>query len=246
MSPGKRILISNMRPFFYSPSLAGGSTLLIDAETSHHIAQVLRMQVGEALNLTDGCGGLVEGRLIAVSKKACTVAVEHRSQQEPVGRAVHIAIAPVKNTSRFEWFIEKATELGVRSIVPIITERTEKERVRIDRLRQLATAAMLQSQQVWLPRIEEPTPLADLIRAWQADSMQRLIAHCRDSERTAIADLSLSKTVGLLIGPEGDFTPHEIATAEQAGFQEVALGDTRLRTETAGVVAATWLRLQTS
>lgn len=246
MSLVKRSPISNMLPYFYSSSLADGSTLELDNDTSHHVAQVLRMEKGEALNLTDGCGQLIEGKLIAVSKKSCTVAVEKRTQQDASGRLVHLAIAPVKNSSRFEWFIEKATELGVRSITPIRTSRTEKDRLRIDRLRQVSISAMLQSQQVWLPEIGAPTPYASLIQQWQQASMQRLIAHCRDANRMPIASLSVSDVVGLLIGPEGDFTPDEIALAAAAGFQEVQLGATRLRTETAGVVGATWLRLQQS
>lgn len=235
-----------MLPYFYSSNLAEGSTLELDSDTSHHVAQVLRIEKGEGLNLTDGCGQLIEGKLIAVSKKSCTVAVEKRTQQNASGRAVHLAIAPVKNSSRFEWFVEKATELGVRSITPILTSRTEKDRLRIDRLRQVSISAMLQSQQVWLPEIGEPISYAHLIQQWQQAPMQRLIAHCRDSHRIPIASVAVSARVGLLIGPEGDFTPEEIALAEQAGFQEVQLGDTRLRTETAGVVGATWLRLQQS
>jgi 16S rRNA (uracil1498-N3)-methyltransferase len=157
---------------------------------------------------------------------------------------VHLAIAPVKNNSRFEWFIEKATELGVCSIQPVITERTEKQHLRIDRLRQVSIAAMLQSQQVWLPVLHEPTPIASLIRTWETDQLQRYIAHCIESKKKSIADLRLLEEAGMLIGPEGDFTAKEIQAALDVGFEAVQLGPTRLRTETAGVVAATCLRLQ--
>jgi len=233
-----------MLPFFYCHTLLGGPTLELDADTSHHVAQVLRMEEGEELNLTDGLGQLVHGKLLAVSKRSCTLEVLELTAQNPAGRLIQIAIAPVKNASRFEWFIEKATELGVQRIIPIRTQRTEKDRLRIDRLRQVAVAAMLQSQQVWLPQIEEPVAYTTLVKDWQACSLQRLIAHCTETERTPISQLTLSEAVGLMIGPEGDFTPEEIALASAAGFQPVQLGETRLRTETAGVVGATWLRLQ--
>lgn len=243
MNPATRNLISNMLPYFYSPVLPDGSTLELDADTSHHVAQVLRMKAGEELKLTDGLGQLVHAKLLSVAKKACVVSVEHRTKHPQQGRMLQLAIAPVKNTSRFEWFIEKATELGVQRIIPIITQRTEKERLRIDRLRQVAIAAMLQSQQVWLPQIEDPVSLGSLIKEWQERSIQRLIAHCLESERTSIAHLKLSDSVGLMIGPEGDFTSDEIGMAISAGFQPVQLGNTRLRTETAGVVGVTCLRL---
>jgi len=235
-----------MLPFFYHPTLPDAARIELDADTSHHIAQVLRMQAQEPLHLTDGTGTKVTGRLMAVSKRACILSVEERTQEKRSGRSVHLAIAPLKNNSRLEWLIEKATELGVESISMILTDRTEKQRIRTDRLRQLAIAAMLQSQQVWLPRLDEPLPFADLIRSWSDSTLQRLIAHCAGMDRQPIASCSLSQAVGILIGPEGDFSEREIATALEAGFMPVQLGATRLRTETAGVAAATWLRLQSS
>jgi 16S rRNA (uracil1498-N3)-methyltransferase len=234
----------DMAPFFYIPHIPQTASIELDADTSHHIAQVLRMQVGEALHITDGLGNKVTGILQVVSKKACCLLAEQRTSTPWSGRRVHLAIAPVKNNSRFEWFIEKATELGVCSIQPIITDRTEKQHLRMDRLRQVSIAAMLQSQQVWLPVLHEPTPIASLIRTWETDQLQRYIAHCIESEKKSIADLRLLEEAGMLIGPEGDFTAKEIQTALDAGFEAVQLGTTRLRTETAGVVAATCLRLQ--
>ena len=234
----------DMAPFFYHSDLSGGSVLVLDADTSHHIAQVLRMRTEMPLHLTDGAGTLVHARLIEVSKKSCTVSVEQRSFREQSGRSVSIAIAPIKNSSRFEWFLEKATELGVSRIIPLLTDRTEKQRVRTDRLRQIALSALLQSQQVWLPRIEEPIDYTSLIREWSAQPIQRLIAHCGVQKKNEIAHCPLSTVTGILIGPEGDFTEAEIRHALEQGFTPVQLGDTRLRTETAGVVAAAWLRLQ--
>ncbi len=233
-----------MVPFFYHTNLTTEAMLVLDADTSHHIAQVLRMRTDMPLHLTDGAGTLIQARLQVVSKKSCTVRVEGRTHCDRDGRAVSIAIAPVKNNSRFEWFLEKATELGVSQIIPILTDRTEKQRLRTDRLRQIAVAAMLQSQQVWLPQIEEPVVYAQLINDWKDKPLQRWIAHCQHQAKNEIARCSLSDAVGMLIGPEGDFTDHEIAQALAADFKPVQLGHTRLRTETAGVVAAAWLRLQ--
>ncbi len=216
----------------------------LDAETSHHIAQVLRMRVGEELHLTDGAGRLVLGRLTSVTKRVCHVSVEQSTSHHPAGRRVHMAIAPLKNNSRYEWFIEKATELGVASIIPIQTARTEKLRLRMDRLRQIARSAMLQSQQAWLPEFPDAIPFTDLIRSWKDRGFQRLIAHCLPTSREPLSACGLSEEVGLLIGPEGDFTTEEIDAALAAGFTAVQLGDTRLRTETAGIAAVTLLRLR--
>ncbi len=220
--------------------------LALDADTSHHIAQVLRMRSDEQLNLTDGSGNLVTGCLQEVSKKKCTVTETARVFQAREGRRVHLAIAPIKNAGRFEWFIEKAVELGVTSIVPILTARTEKQRLRTDRLQQIAVAAMLQSQQVWLPTISAPIDFDELIARWSDKGMQCLIAHCKDSDRQSLTEYKLAEEVGMLIGPEGDFTDREIEQALVAGFHPTQMGNTRLRTETAGVVSAAWLRLQQS
>ncbi len=234
----------DMAPFFYIPFLADASVIELDADTSHHIAQVLRMQVGEPLYLTDGAGNKVFGQLDVVAKRSCAIRVEERTFQAFNGRNVHLGVAPIKNNSRFEWLIEKATELGVRSIRPILTARTEKQRLRIDRLKQISIAAMLQSQQVWLPNLDEPISISDHLLEMKSAGHQRLIAHCVDAERTELSQLVLMDEVELMIGPEGDFTELEISQALEAGYSPVLLGATRLRTETAGVVGSAWLRLQ--
>lgn len=234
----------DMAPFFYIPHLPETSVIELDADTSHHIAQVLRMQVGEPLYLTDGKGHKVYGQLASVAKRSCAVQVNQRSFLDFSGRNVHLVVAPIKNNSRFEWLVEKITELGVRSIRPILTARTEKQRLRTDRLKQICIAAMLQSQQVWLPQLDEPIALEDHLQAMKTSAHQRLIAHCMDTARTGLSQLTLSDEVELLIGPEGDFTEPEIRMALEAGYSPVLLGETRLRTETAGVVGSAWLRLQ--
>jgi len=156
---------------------------------------------------------------------------------------IAIAISPVKNNTRFEWFLEKATEIGVTEIIPLICNRTEKTVFKFDRMKSILVSAMLQSQQCWLPVLHEPTKFNSLITS--STQQQKFIAHCIDDAKRSLADLnneSLSSKI-ILIGPEGDFTADEIDLALQNQFSAVSLGATRLRTETAGIVAATLLCL---
>ena len=155
-----------------------------------------------------------------------------------------MAISLIKNTSRFEWFLEKATEIGVSAIIPLICERTEKQNFRVDRMKSVLVSAMLQSQQTFLPLLREPVKFHDLITS-EFDDSKKFIAHCLDESNKTQLHLQISKSSNqlILIGPEGDFTPAEIEAALQNNFIPVALGETRLRTETAGIVAATLLSL---
>jgi 16S rRNA (uracil1498-N3)-methyltransferase len=147
----------------------------------------------------------------------------------------------MKNSSRFEWFLEKATEIGISEIIPLLCERTEKEKFRIDRMQTILVSAMLQSQQCWIPLLHEPSTFEDVIKA--SAHQQRFIAHCIDNEKKKLSDLMNSDHSShiILIGPEGDFTPAEISSAAEYHYIAVSLGKTRLRTETAGVVAAVLL-----
>jgi 16S rRNA (uracil1498-N3)-methyltransferase len=250
-------------PSFYIPSYtAGQQEVLLDEDNSRHVIQVLRMNPGELLQLTDGRGNLLEGEIVDAHKKRCRVAVRSVLTSPPSQLNVTIAISPVKNASRFEWFLEKATEIGVSRIVPLLCERTERQSIRTHRLRTILISAMLQSQQTWLPILPEPTTFSQLI-GQSADTSPvatggaeaaagiaelRLIAHCLEAPRptTSLADLVREQAAPasgtlILIGPEGDFTPKEVKMALTAGYLPVGLGANRLRTETAGVVAATLL-----
>ena len=232
-------------PFFYIESVDKSTkTILLDEETSRHIVQVLRMKVGEKLNLTDGKGNLLTCSITDEHKKHCLVKVEETSHKAQDARKVSIAISLLKNTNRFEWFLEKATEIGVSEIIPLICERTEKEKFRFDRLQGICISAMLQSQQVWLPVLHEPVQFENLIMK-EFDNCQRFIAHCNEGEKRTLSNFQISQFPNskILIGPEGDFTNVEIDLALKNNFQPVSLGETRLRTETAGVVAATLLCL---
>ncbi len=233
-------------PFFYTSDYEPSKKeIVLDEDTSRHIVQVLRMKQGEQLNLTDGKGNLFTASIISDHKKHCVVEVQGTSHREQEARKVSIAISLLKTANRFEWFLEKATEIGVNEIIPLICERTEKEKFRHDRVQNILISAMLQSQQCWLPVLHEPIAYELLFRQEEvANTSQKFIAHCIEKEKRNLADLvndSLPSQI-ILIGPEGDFTKEEIDFAIANHFDAVALGETRLRAETAGIVAATILK----
>lgn len=231
-------------PFFYKEDLMASSTeIVLDEATSKHIVQVLRMQNREQLQLTNGKGDLFTVEITDNNRKKCTVSVIEKSKILHLKSTIAIAISPVKNNTRFEWFLEKATEIGVAEIIPLVCTRTEKSVFKFERMNSILISAMLQSQQCWLPILHEPVKFNALIKA--SNQQQKFIAHCIDDAKRNLSDLnneSLSSKI-ILIGPEGDFTAEEIKLALQNNFSAVSLGDTRLRTETAGIVAATLLRL---
>lgn len=227
-------------PIFFIDAFGTGASLItLNEETSKHVVQVLRMQVGEELNLSDGRGHLITAVITEAHKKHCVVKVKGVSFKEEGERKTTIAISLVKNASRFEWFLEKATEIGVNEIIPLICERTERQHFRYERMKGILVSAMLQSQQVWLPVLREPVRYEDLMNLKSEDSL-KLIAHCEETERQQLSNLQVKQSSNsiILIGPEGDFSPGEIELALNHNFQPVALGETRLRTETAGMVAA--------
>lgn len=227
-------------PFFYWPEPVSGGILTLDEANSRHMVSVLRMEAGEQLHLTDGRGMLLTAEIIDPHKKKSTIRVLSQLQHEPLPARIAIAISPIKNVSRMEWFLEKATEIGVAEIIPILCQRTEKQHFRQDRMHQILVSAMLQSQQVWLPELQELTPFSAVLSHDAYD--RRWIAHCLPENRQALAaQHDTSNRQLLLIGPEGDFTRDEIHQALQQGFEAVTLGNNRLRTETAGIVGATLL-----
>lgn len=211
--------------------------LVLSEETSRHVVQVLRMQAGELVRLTDGVGNLYDADISEAHKKKCSVNIRGIETIPAPAQKNCIAISPLKNNNRFEWFLEKTTELGVTDIIPVICSRTEKSHIRNDRLKGILISAMLQSQQAWLPVLHEPVPFKALIQ--QSGFSTKLIAHCEEGKpRTNITQMERPGDNIILIGPEGDFTNDEIDAAIKQGFVPVSLGDNRLRTETAGVAAA--------
>jgi len=198
------------------------------------------MHAGEQLQLTDGAGNLYTAAITKADKKHCEVTIQDTRYKEQEARRVCVAISLLKNANRFEWFLEKATEMGVQEIIPLLCERTERQHFRYDRMQGITVAAMLQSQQCWLPLLHQPTFLQQVVTT--NNYVDKRIAHCVvGEEKILINTLPVHDAVQILIGPEGDFTNKEIDLALQQGYKPVSLGNTRLRTETAGVMASALL-----
>ncbi len=233
-------------PFFFVDDL-NTNKIVLDEDASKHI-NVLRLQKGERILLTDGKGKKAQAKIIDDNRKKCTVEIYSTQIEEERKRKVAIGISLIKNSSRFEWFLEKATEIGVSEIIPLLCERTEKEKFRFDRMKNILISAMLQSQQCWLPVLHYHTNFTEFIQSNLYQ--QKFIAHCLPQKKVQLSEVCSSFTIDLsqspsliLIGPEGDFTQVEIEQAELQNFQAVSLGKTRLRTETAGIVAVTLLMI---
>ena len=233
-------------PFFY---ISGFDTsqkeIVLGEDTSRHVIQVLRMKEGEKVNLTDGKGNLITAAITDGHKKHCAVQIQAVSNELRASRQITIAISLLKNANRFEWFLEKATEIGVSEIVPLICERTEKQKFRYDRMKGICISAMLQSQQCWLPELHEPVKYIEYIKSVTDNTgITKFIAHCESpAEKQNLSTFKPFNHSTILIGPEGDFTKQEIELALKNEFNPVGLGETRLRSETAGVVVASLLVL---
>jgi 16S rRNA (uracil1498-N3)-methyltransferase len=226
-------------PFFFVEDL-NDKKIVLDEDTSKHVINVLRMQKGEEILLTDGKGKKAKALIVDDNRKKCVVEISSMEIEQERKSKVGIGISLIKNSSRFEWFLEKATEIGVSEIIPLICARTEKEKFRFDRMQNILISAMLQSQQYWLPVLHEPI---EFEKAIQLPFEQKFIAHCEETDKQSLSSQQINNLTShlILIGPEGDFTYEEIESAIKNNFLPVSLGNTRLRTETAGMVAATLL-----
>ena len=229
-------------PVFFSSGPFIGE-IVLNEETSKHVAGVLRMQEGEKIALTDGKGNLYTTQITAVHKKKSIVTITGSEFQEKKKPEHTIAISLLKNTGRFEWFLEKATELGIARIVPLLCERTEKQGFRYERMQQICISAMLQSQQVYMPLLEKPVALTGYLN--RHSDANKWIAHCvQDETKLKLSQLQRNQPTDFLIGPEGDFTPAEIEQAVEKNYIAVTLGANRLRTETAGLAVACWMTVE--
>lgn len=224
-------------PYFYMPEL-NTSIIELDEINSKHIVTVLRMKKGETLLLTNGKGKKAQAILIDDHRKRCSVQISNIEEIPKPIPSISIGISLLKNPSRLEWFIEKSTELGVSEILPMICNRTEKQHFRQERMQQIVISAMLQSQQSWMPVLHEPVEFSSALKK---PSQIKLIAYCGESLKKPINDMPVTGDTIILIGPEGDFSTNEFNDAVNSGYQPVTLGNTRLRTETAGIMAASLL-----
>jgi 16S rRNA (uracil1498-N3)-methyltransferase len=237
-------------PWFYEPDAKEGNHTL-SADSAKHAVHVLRMRAGDKMMLTNGLGLLQEAIIVDINKKNCMVQAQTPIPIARVGRKVGLAVSPLKNTGRFEWLLEKVTEMGVTDIIPLQSQRTIPGHFRYDRMNGICISAMLQSQQAWLPVLHPPFSLKQWLEVSAAPAItlgyhQKWIAHCEPTDKHELSKvLQPAMTDSLiLIGPEGDFTPEEITLATGKGYQPVGLGHTRLRTETAAIAACTLLCLR--
>lgn len=219
---------------FYDSSITP-PLLTLDEEESVHAVRVLRLKTGDELSLTDGKGALFRCKIEDPNPKACQIRIVSSEPIEKHPYHLHIAMAPTKNINRFEWFIEKATEVGVDEITPLICEHSERTTMNMSRLKKITISAMKQSQKCWLPQLNEPVRFPELVR--RRFSGQKFIAWCGKGPVEALKNIYQARVPALiLIGPEGDFSAAEIRMAVNAGFVPVSLGSSRFRTETAGIV----------
>ncbi len=237
---------------FYSPNIINNIAQLDEIE-ARHATQVLRKKLGDTVQLTDGKGTLFEGDIIELGKKTCTIGIKNTIENyQKRDFYLHIAIAPTKNIDRLEWFLEKATEIGIDEITPLTCARSERTVIKPERLRGVLLSAMKQSLKTFLPKMSE---LTDYQRFMMSDfsffQNNQFICYCNDDSTPLLSHIFQNnkntnqkpQNAVILIGPEGDFTEGEVAQALQKEFQGVSLGQSRLRTETAGVVACHTINL---
>ncbi len=220
---------------FYVPNLSHG--FVLPEEESQHAVKVLRLQIGEEIEIVDGVGGYFKARITNPHPKHCAFEiVESKTEFGKRDYKLHIAIAPTKNIERLEWFIEKATEIGIDEITPIICRFSERKMIREDRLEKIIVSAAKQSLKAYFPKLNPLCTFDELMKNHQ--SSQKFIAHCYDFDKKLLQnEISKGSDVLILIGPEGDFSLVEVQQAISLGFIPVSLGESRLRTETAGIVA---------
>jgi 16S rRNA (uracil1498-N3)-methyltransferase len=227
---------------FYSKEI-GNKKAILSPEESRHCVKVLRLKTGDIVHLTDGNGNLYTTKLVIDHDKHCEL--EIISTEPKYGKRnfhLQMAVAPTKNISRFEWFLEKATEVGIDSVIPIICENSERYNVNMERLNKVVISAMKQSLKTYLPEILKPVRFNDLIA--RKTNSEKYIAHCSESFHEELKQIIKPQNDTLIyIGPEGDFSPEEIKMAINSGIKPVRIGKSRLRTETAALVACITINL---
>jgi len=222
---------------FYNPNINETTeSFSFDKEESKHIVKVMRKKGGDILHVTNGLGFLFATEIILGSDIKCTVKIVSFEKSPLPKYQLHLAVAPTKMNDRYEWFLEKATEMGISEITPIICDHSERKFVKTDRFDKIIQSAMKQSLQVYLPKLNEPITFKEFLKTTPDGLL--LIAHCEENDKKTLKSvLKPNKNATLLIGPEGDFSNKEIALALEKKYVPVSLGNTRLRTETAAIVA---------
>jgi len=221
---------------FYAPELKN-NTHQLSEEESRHCIKVLRLKKGDYIHLTDGRGVLYRAGIVDEDPRGCRLEiVDHQEEYGKRPFYLHLAIAPTKNIKRFEWFLEKATEIGVDEVTPILCFHSERKYIKTHRMKRILIAAMKQSLKAYLPVLNEMTPFADFIK--KTSHANRYIAYLDQEQSQPLNKIyPAGEHALILVGPEGDFSEQEVDQAKKEGFQPVKLGESRLRTETAGIAA---------
>jgi 16S rRNA (uracil1498-N3)-methyltransferase len=220
---------------FYQSNLTINTTLLLNEDESRHCAQVLRLKTGDIIHITNGLGSLFTAELIEVNHKKCLITITSETKHpKEADYSLHLAIAPTKNMDRMEWFLEKAVELGIDEVTPIICARSERKEIKIERMNKVVISAMKQSLKYHLPIINEAISFNQFMA--KEHHSQNFICYGESAPSHNLSTFKTNKTHNLfLIGPEGDFTPSEIENALKKGYRPLNLGNSRLRTETAAL-----------
>lgn len=229
---------------FYNPNIStpdsyqDATEVTFDKEESRHIIKVLRMKEGDSFKITNGKGSFFDAEIISANPKACLVKILSEETQTPLPYQLHLVVAPTKLNDRYEWFLEKATEIGISEVTPIICDHSERKVIKAERYEKILQSAMKQSLKAYLPVLNEAVSFKGFINSENEFEGLKFIAHCEETDRKSLKSVLLpNKKIMILIGPEGDFSSEEIALAKKVGYTPVALGESRLRTETAAVVA---------
>lgn len=224
---------------FYNPNVDQNiKEISFDKEESRHILKVLRLKEGDSLKITNGKGIFFDVEIIGVNPKQCIVKVINIEHIDVSSYQLHLAVAPTKLNDRYEWFLEKAAEIGISEITPIICDHSERKIIKPDRYEKILQSAIKQSLKAFMPVLNPTTTFKDFVSSKKLTDETKYIAHCEDSKKESLKSvLRPNQKLIILIGPEGDFSAQEIELAKEAGFQPVTLGDSRLRTETAAIVA---------
>ncbi len=228
---------------FYNPALDNSyKQFFFSPEESKHIVRVLRKKEKDLVYITNGRGYLFEAEILVADQKKCKAQIVSVEKTVPKRYKLHMVVAPTKMNDRYEWFLEKVTEIGVDEITPILCEQSERKVVKLDRMNRIVQSAMKQSLQTSLPKLNPMISFQDFLK--QENPGLKFIAHCDNGERVELKRRAAAdKDITILIGPEGDFSKAEIESAKALGYVPISLGKTRLRTETAGIVACSTITM---
>lgn len=227
-----------MQLFFNENISSETQTIQFSREESKHIVKVLRKKTGDILHITNGKGYLFKAEITLDLANKCEAVILNYELQQKSNLHLHIAIAPTKMNDRYEWFLEKACEIGIQEITPIICDHSERKKIKKERFQKIIQSACKQSLQYHLPVLNDLVDFTEFIENHKQET--KLIAHCEETEKKSLKKLlqkNDSKKITILIGPEGDFSSREIKLAIENKYQAITLGKTRLRTETAGIIA---------